>query len=614
MKLLTLIRTVPALPGVYQFFNEQQKMLYIGKARNMKKRIQQHFQKNGSAPLKNKKMLEQIRDIKWTSTDNEVEALILENTLIKDHQPKYNILLRDDKNFLYIKISNQEYPQISLVRRITDKGSTYFGPYTSATNIRATLTLVGKIFPYQCLTFFKKGMTGIPCFNYHIERCPGLCTGKISAGEYQQIMDKIKHFLRGDIAEIIPQLEQKMANESREKAFEKAAKTRDQMVSLKQILENQKVVDPNRRLSQDILGHSLVQQFLFVSILKIRQGVLRAQENYTFTFPKTLDLAEPGMLTYVVQEYYEATMDVPQQIILTELQNDKEVLEQWLSKKRGSKVEILLPLQGRKHVLLDLARKNAEQYAEKEMMVSTVVAGIHPEMAVQELQQALGLKHKLRRIECYDISHLAGKFTVASMIVFQDGKPEKNEYRQFHIHSVGENIDDFQSMREVLERRLKYISNPVFKKMIKDKKESFLHKPDLIILDGGKGQLSIGVQVMSRLGLLKKIPIISLAKEEEDIFIPAHTHPLVLAKDSQAQYLIERMRDEAHRFAISKNRRLRLQDQTRSKLDEIPGIGPTLKKKLLERFGSVKGLREADPEELAQVVGSKMAQKLKEAL
>jgi len=610
-----IVTRLPNTPGVYQFLNHRGEILYIGKAKNIKNRIRQHIQSDKRAPIKNKKMLEQVKDITWTETDNELEALILENTLIKQHRPKYNILLRDDKNFLFVKISvHDPYPQISIVRRPNDKKSLYFGPYATAHHIRETLNLIEKIFPYHCLTFFQKGVTHVPCFNYHIHRCPGLCMGAISAEEYRGIIDHIIRFLRGDIDDMITTLQQEMKNYSTQKEFERAAKIRDTLFALQGIAEKQKVVDANQRTDEDVIAYSVIAPVLYVTILKIRGGKLIQQENLTFTLPLNSFPSPSDMVERIVEEYYTMTTDIPRTIILPVDLSNKKSVEAWLSQQAERKVTLLSPEKGKKQYLLHLCQKNVESFAHQEQFKVVSRTGINPEMGIKELAKILGYKKPLHRIECYDISHLAGKFTVASMVVFTDGVPDKKQYRQFKMNMPSGRIDDYQALKETLERRLKYIVNPMMKKMIKDKKESFLQKPDLIVLDGGKGQLSIGVQVLSHLSLLHKIQLLSIAKEEEEIFSPHQQQPITLAKDSQGQYLIERLRDEAHRFANTFHRKLRTKEIKTSRLDSISGMGTVTKKKLITAFGSLKNAQRAEMQDLEKVVGKRLAQEIKEKL
>ena len=481
--------------------------------------------------------------------------------------------------------------------------------------MRALLQFLGKLFPYECLTFSKKGITKNPCFNYHIHRCPGLCIGAISSQEYRKIIDQICYYLRGNIEDIIKNLEIKMKEYSQQRAFEKAAEMRDRIQGLTTIMQKQKVVDPQQTVSQDIIAYTTIGKQLYVTIFKVRDRKLKGQENYTFDIPQHTIFTVSDIVASIIQEYYDYSTDIPSQILAASIDDDnKNILEAWLKKKKEGKVTILVPTRGKKYFLLELCQKNVEGYADKESVQQSSMQGINPITGVKELQRILKVSHDLKRIECYDISHLGGKFTVASMVVFIDGIPSKKEYRQFKMNTIGNDIDDYQSLRETLERRLKYLVNPVLRKMIKNKKESFLRTPDLIMLDGGKGQLSVGVQVLSKLDLLNKIPIIGIAKEQEDIFTPSDKNPVIIPKDSQAQYLLERIRDEAHRFANSFNRQLRDKEQKHSRLDDIEGVGTVLKKKLLTQFGSLKNIQNASEENIAYIVGKKLAKKIKDSI
>ncbi len=607
------IKKLPAKPGVYQFLDKDGRIVYIGKAKDIKKRVTQHFQGSKNAPAKNKKMLTLVETITCIETGNEIEALILESTLIKEHHPKYNILLRDDANFLYVKITfGDEYPRIFFVRRMTEHKSTYFGPYTNAGAIRQTMELINKIFPHECLKFFKTGVGTIPCFNYHIQRCPGLCIGSVGQSEYRAIMQRIARFLRGDTEEVLRDLEEKMKREAGTRNFERAAKTRDTLMNLKAVLEKQYVSDPNSTLQQDVLAYILSKDRIFVTLFKIRNGKLLERLNFRYSVPTAYEGSSEEMLATIVKEYYTSTVDIPRQIILQHLVTDKELLEGWLSGTVGNKVELLVPERGKKHYLLELCEKNAQAFADKEILKDATSQGIHPEVGLEELKELFKLKKIPKRIECYDISHLGGKFTVASMVVMKNGEPAKDHYRHFKMNTIGDQIDDYASMRETLERRLKYLVNKTLRKLTKNKKESFLEKPDLLIVDGGKGQLGVAVEVLAQLKLTGKIALAGLAKEQEDIFLPHQERPLIVDKTSQAQYLFERIRDEAHRFANSFNRRLRDKEAVVSQVDRIKGVGGATRKKLIERFGSIKQAKAASPEELEKIVGKKMAERLRE--
>jgi excinuclease ABC subunit C len=413
---------------------------------------------------------------------------------------------------------------------------------------------------------------------------------------------------------MITTLQQEMKKYSTQKEFERAAKIRDTLFALQGIAEKQKVVDANQHTDEDVIAYSVIAPVLYVTILKIRGGKLIQQENLTFTLPLNSFPSPSDIVERIVEEYYSMTTDIPRTIILpVDLSNQKS-FEAWLSQQAERKVTLLSPEKGKKQYLLHLCQKNVESFAHQEQFKVVSMTGIKPEMGIKELAKILGYKKPLHRIECYDISHLAGKFTVASMVVFTDGVPDKKQYRQFKINMPSGRIDDYQALKETLERRLKYIVNPMMKKMIKDKKESFLQKPDLIVLDGGKGQLSIGVQVLSHLSLLHKIQLLSIAKEEEKIFSPHQQQPITLAKDSQGQYLIERLRDEAHRFANTFHRKLRTKEIKTSRLDSISGMGTVTKKKLITAFGSVQNAQRAEIQDLEKVVGKRLAQEIKEKL
>jgi len=597
----------PKKPGVYKMLDAKKNILYIGKAKDIKKRLTQHFLGGKKNSPKNQVMLEQVTSLEWVTTDTETEALILESLLIKDHKPKYNILLRDDKNFLYVKITNEEYPKILLVRKIIDHKSTYFGPYTNSGFVRHSLDFAEKIFPYKCLTFFKKGVTGKPCFNYHIHRCPGLCTGECDPDQYRQILRHISSFLKGNIEEIEQLLTEKMKKEASEQKFELAAKTRDMVQSLHTLREKQKVIDPNNSLDQDIFGIIHEKTAYFVNILKIRSGRLLAQEQYHLTALMPYD--ESGeALEHILSSYYSITTNFPKEILVDCEPANKSELEQWLAGLRGSKVTIMVPQKGKKSHLIEMALKNAETLVKKQEIQRE--SNFDPKKALIELHSYLSptnyrISSTLHRIECYDISHISGTHTVSSMVVFIDGIPDKKMYRHFKIASV-QGIDDFRSMEETIGRRLRHIIQPTPQEI--EKGESLIQKPDLIILDGGKGQLSFGYGMLKKMKLENSIPMVSLAKEHEDIFTPFSSDSLPIPKDSQAQYLIEQLRDESHRFANSFNKRLRLKSDIVSHADTIRGIGPKKKKLLMQTYGSIREAKKAPIAELAKILGQKVAE------
>lgn len=596
---------VPQMPGVYRFFDGDGTILYIGKAKDIKKRLQQHFQGAKNAPAKNRKMIEQVADVQWTTTDNEVEALVLENLLIKEHQPKYNILLRDDKNFLYVKVTHEPFPDILLVRRITDRKGTYFGPYTSAGAVRTGLDLLERLFPYRCLTFRKKGATGVPCFNYHIGRCPGLCLGTVAPEEYAKTIMAITAYLKGDTSLAEKTLEERMKKEAAEKRFEQAAKTRNLLMDVRDSDQRQKVLDPNQRMDRDVFGTHRRGKSLFVSVYNIRNGKLMGQTKLSLSLG---DGAEDDAIVTerLLTTYYDMAAHIPREVLVEALPTGIENLVTWLEGKRGAKVEILVPERGTKAQFLKMANRDAETYARRDEVQEAQKSKFDPEKAAAELGATLGLKATPKRIECYDISHISGKHTVASMVVFIDGKPSKKNYRHFKIATIGDDIDDFRSMEETLGRRLRHILHPTEEE--KAKGESLIQCPDLLILDGGKGQLGRGVKVLKNLGLTERIPIVSLAKENEDIFRPGKSFPLQLDKHSSAQYLVEQLRDESHRFANSFNRRLRLKSDVASEADAVKGIGPVKRKALIKEFGSLAEARKADSLHLEKILGKKVAE------
>lgn len=784
-----ILKNLPSNPGIYKMKNSEGIVLYIGKAKNLKNRVRSYFQKNKDHTIKTRKMVEQINDIEYIIVDSELEALILETNLIKQLRPKYNILMKDDKNYVYIKITTQEdYPRISIVRQIQKDKAKYFGPKTSGHQAKQTLKALKKIFPYRhCnlnIQYLPEAKIDpenkqslrkrvilsnisikIPCLDYHIKRCNAPCLGIPTPTEYKQLINQIIRFLEGKTEEVLNTLKTQMITAATNKKFELAARIRDKLMVIEGICEKQKVSDPNQK-NTDIINFYIAEDHAFFNIFLIRDGKLIEQENFTFKIPaETIPTPNPGelfdssentefateILENFLQQYYERAADIGKEILIPNTINNQKVFEDYLSNLKESRVKIIVPQKGKKNQLLQLALKNAEAYAKKQQ-ISWQSNKPPLKETLTNLKKALLMDKTPKRIECYDISHFSGYDTVASMVVFENGKPKNKDYRQFKIKSLPKlGVDDYASLKETLTRRLRYISkkkslpnnttiqrtkkkelptlqeiikslntkkqetskleklykefflisesekatsyirlqpiptsktefielisgpnlNPSFVThllgktktnrvyiqaskqqelqfteagfriiyklpkslqefensesifMVYDKKNStdhsFKKKPDLIIIDGGKGQLSTIVSVLQELELEQTIHLTSIAKQEEEIFIhqPAsHEHPeprtaiAALAKNSPAQKLIQSCRDEAHRFANEYRKKLQSKALTQSELNQIPGVGPKIRTNLLKKFKSISAIKAASIEEITPLCGPKLAARI----
>ena len=582
------LAALPRSPGVYLFKDSQGLILYVGKAVNLKSRVASYFRPEVVAlrGARIELMVAQIADVDFVLCDNELEALVLENNFIKQLQPKYNVLLRDDKNYLFLKINvRDEIPTISYDRRPSDKTARYFGPYTSSLSVKETLRLLRRIFPY-CANA-KVGSK--PCFYYHIGKCPGVCFGKISLADYRQnYIGQIIQFLEGRQTAILRQLQTQMRQASARRQFEKAARLRDQIFALNRVLERQKLVYP-KKIDQDVFA--LYQNgTACINLFIIREGKLIQRENFIIDNARRASAAE--VFESFLSRYYLEAAGRPQEILLPVAIDASEL------RPLIGRTKILVPRRGPKRTLLELGAKNAQQHLEN-TSDRHLLEEAQLMASLKELQRVLNLPAVPGRIECYDISNIQGVYAVGSMVVFDYARPKKSDYRKFKIR-IKNTPDDFAMMREMLERRLKHTAWPL---------------PDLMIIDGGKGQLNAAMAVMKKIkNPTSKIKIIGLAKRLEEIFQPGRKTSLRLPENSQALFLLQRVRDEAHRFAITFHRRLRAQGSLKSALDAIRGIGPNRKKRLLEKFGSTEQIRRASLTALAAVVGRRAAEKIKATL
>jgi len=574
------LKLLPDSPGVYIMKDARGKIIYVGKAIVLKNRVRQYFQKNKSHTPKVRAMVEKIADFETIMTGSEVEALILECNLIKKHRPRYNISLKDDKSYPYVKVTlSEEYPRVFMTRRVMKDGSRYFGPYTNVTAVHESLKLLRRLFPLR--TCRKMGER--PCLEYHIKRCLAPCVGKAEREEYDGMIRAVLHFLEGRTEEVEKELSARMQEAAEEYRFELAARLRDQLAAVRKVAEKQSIVTGAG--DQDAVGMARSDLGVCVQIFLVRGGKMVGREH--FLLKGSEDETDEALLTAFLQQYYHQAAFVPREVLLPMELPENGLLESWLSGRKGSGVRLFSPQRGTKRDLVKMAEGNAAKYLSDEAE-SVKKANGQTLGAVEELGRCLGLKKMPNRMECFDISHNQGMETVASMVVFEGGLPRKEDYRRFKIRSTEGKPDDFKSMREVTERRYGKLTEEEL--------------PDLIVIDGGKGQLSSALEIIRGAGH-KEVPVVGLAKQFELIFVEGSSDPVELPRHSQALYLIQRIRDEAHRFAITYHRKLRGKRNLVSVLDHIDGIGPTRRKKLWSHFGSLGNIKEASVEELAAVEG-----------
>ncbi|MEO5887943.1 MAG: excinuclease ABC subunit UvrC [Anaerolineales bacterium] len=610
-----ILATLPAKPGCYLMQNADGRIIYVGKAISLKNRVRSYFHADSSHDGKTRRLVREISNIEWIVVGSELEALILEMNLIKKHRPKYNVRLKDDKRYPYIKIHWADpFPKVTVTRQMEEDGSRYFGPYTSAWAVYQTLDVLRRIFPYLTCDRDITGMDKRACLYFDIKLCIAPCIGAASQVQYRQMISDLMDFLGGHSEEIIARLQASMEKAAEEMRFEKAAAVRDQLKAIQSIIERQKIVFASDYLDSDVLAMARSNGEACVQVFFIRGGKLIGREY--FILEGTEDEADTEVLEQFVTQFYTEAATIPAQVMLPQEIEEAKIISQWLRSKRGGeKMEFFVPKEGQPHELVQMAAENARETLQA--LRTQWQADTHKqENALAELQQALNLPEPPNRIECYDISNIQGTAIVGAMVVFTQGVPDKKLYRKFNIESVVGAPDDFASMEEMLTRRFRRwrsgresANEPGAKQ---DPSFSFL--PDLIIIDGGKGQLGRAVQVLEKFELIDKVPVIGLAKQQEEIFFPYRSDSLMLPRHSQGLYLIQRIRDEAHRYGITAHRKKRQKLGMASQLDSIPGIGPARRKALLKHFGSIHNIREASIEALRAVIPAEAAQAIKEHL
>ena len=584
-KISRALAVLPDRPGVYLMRDDKGKIIYVGKAVVLKNRVRSYFRNLATHTPKVKAMVAKIDDIETIVTDNELEALILECNLIKEHRPRYNISLKDDKSYPYLKVTVQEqYPRIYVTRRVLRDGAKYYGPYADAGALHATVKLVRELFP---LRNCRKMNPDRPCLQYHIKRCLAPCAGYISYEDYGKMIKAVLMLVEGRTNEVVKDLKQRMEEAAEDYNFEEAARLRDQLHAVDRLNEQQKAVTSGG--DQDAIALASDDTGTCLQIFFVRSGKLVGRDSY-FLSAENNESKEEIITAFLKQYYLDATF-VPREILLPALPEKEEldILTEWLSEKAKRKVELLKPQKGLKYELLKMVAENAEKNLAERLRKGQISLKSE-EQAAEDLRLALHLPQTLARMDCFDISHTQGSETVASMVVFRDGKPSKQDYRRYKIRSTEGKPDDFKSMQEVVYRRYRDLKD----------------LPSLVIIDGGKGQLSSALEVIRGLGL-HELPVIGLAKREEEIFVEGAHESILLSKDSDALKLIQRIRDEAHRFAITYHRKLRGKRNLVSILDHIEGIGPKRRQALWKHFGSLEAIKKAETEDLSAVAGMNKA-------
>jgi excinuclease ABC subunit C len=584
------IQSLPTSPGVYLMKDPAGTVLYVGKAKNLRNRVRTYFGKSGDTRFSLRFLMPKVHQVETLLTDTEKEALILENTLIKKFRPRHNINFKDDKTYFNLKFSlNEEFPRLSLVRKVKKDGARYFGPYASSAAVKETLKLLGGIFPLRTCSPASFKNRSRPCLNFQIKKCLAPCCGLISAEKYAEVVQEVLLFLEGKNSQLVKLLRERMAVASGALCFEEAARIRDQIQAVEKTLEKQKAVS-QKLTDQDVFAFYRQGNAWEFQVLFFRRGLLVGNKSFHFS---RLNLPEAEALSAFVRQYYAEDRYIPQEVLLLQAVEDESLLGEWLSEKKGGKVQVLSPRKGQKRRLVEMAQKNAENTFEKKVSAKETLS-----QTLKELQEKLRLRTLPHRVECFDISNLFGTLAVGSMVSFLDGKPDRSHYRHFKIHAPSF-PDDYAMMYEVMKRR--------YSKLAEEKET-----PDLLIVDGGKGQLNVALAVLSELGQ-PGISAIGLAKDKETalkkmggktsdkVYLPHIKDPLLLPSHSASLRFLQQIRDEAHRFAIRYHEKLRSKHGLQTVLDEVPGIGEVKKKALLKNFGSLERIQEASVEALIQV-------------
>jgi excinuclease ABC subunit C len=600
--ILGILATLPQKPGCYIMRDAGGVVIYVGKAINLKNRVRSYFQERADMDRKTRKLVTHITDLEWIVVGSELEALILEMNLIKKHRPHFNVRLKDDKRYPYIKVHlNDPFPKVTVTRIMVKDGSRYFGPYTSVWAVHQTLDLLRKIFPYLTCDREITGLDARPCLYFDIKLCSGPCIGAINQAGYKQLINDLCSFLDGHTDPIVSRLQREMKAASKSLNFERAAVIRDQLNAIERVVEKQKVITGDQSDS-DVLALARADGEACVQIFFIRNGKLMGREY--FILEGTEEISDNEVIGEFIKQFYSEAATIPDRVLLPNEVEEAQIIQQWLNTKRGGeKMQMFVPKSGStSDDLVKMATENAVETLQA--LRSQWEADKNKQtQALAELQNALQLVEPPNRIECYDISNTQGTSSVGSMVVFEQGTPSKGMYRHFNIKTVV-GPDDFASMEEVLTRRFKRWQAAQEKQLVGAKLDpSFAVLPDLLMVDGGKGQLGRAVKVLESFGLSERVPLVGLAKQQEELFRPHIERSIILPRHSQGLYLIQRVRDEAHRFAITAHRKARGKVGIASRWDAIPGVGPKRRRALLEKFGDINSIRLAPLEELTKIPG-----------
>jgi excinuclease ABC subunit C len=631
-KIQSVLNSLPHKPGIYLMKDAQGTILYVGKAISLYNRVRSYFQESTDLSPKNRSMIAKVDDIEFLVVKNEVEALVLESNYIKQYRPKYNVLMRDDKSYPYIKVSlTEDFPRVYRVRSFQRDGNRYFGPYTNSGAVDSTLDLLNKLFAFRTCRYdastwappgngepqagWKQKLLPRPCTQYYIHRCIAPCVGYASREEYDAVIRQVILFLEGKHDEVVKNLQEKMQEAAENLNFEEAARIRDRIKAVERILEKQRIISTEGQDDQDVIALASEEDETCAQVFFFRSGKLVGREY--FILQGTRDSSPGEVMGSFIMQFYESSPHVPAEILVEAEPDDRAVVQAWLKDKRKGAVTIAAPKRGEKLRLVEMVKQNAREVLEQQR-IKWLTDSQKTQLALEELQEALNLAAPPMRIECYDISNTQGTNSVGAMVVFEAGRPKNSEYRRFKIKTV-EGPNDFASHQEMLRRRFRREAQREKSGEDSDgdtEQETPLQHdwamPDLIIIDGGKGQLSAAMEVLQELHI--DIPTVGLAKENEELFIPGSPDPVILPRSSQGLYLVQRVRDEAHRFGITYHRKLRSDRTFKSVLDEIPGIGPKRKQALMKHFGSVRAISAASLEELADLDGMTRdaAEKVKE--
>ena len=591
--------SIPDAPGSYQFKDRDGRVIYVGKAKSLRSRLSNYFGNPTLLLPRTAQMVAAAESVEWIQVRNDVEALMLEYNLIKTHRPRFNIRLRDDKSYPFLALTTgDEWPRAMVMRGQKRKGVTYFGPFAHAYAIRETLDLLLRTFPVRTCSdnkFERHQKQGRPCLLFHIEKCAGPCVGEVAKSDYDLLVGELIGFLEGDTQPVVKRLEEEMREAAASQEYERAARVRDRLASVRKAIERQQMVTEKSE-EIDIIG--LVEDELeaAVQVFYVRRGRVMGRKG--FIVDKVEDVTTEGLLAHVLEQLYaEPQMDVPREVLVPVVPDDVAFYEEWLTMLRGSKVGVRVPQRGDKRALHETVTRNAAEEFMRHRLRRTSDHNSRAR-ALNELQDHLGLPMAPLRIECFDMSHIQGTDYVGSMVVMEDGLPKNKDYRRFKVKAVDGN-DDYAAMEEVLTRRLTALQVERERGPQEgNRPQKFQYPPQLLLVDGGKGQLGVAMRVVEDLGLAEEIPVAALAKQFEEVYVPGSADPIRIPRQSEALYLLQRIRDEAHRFAITYHRQLRGKRMTTSVLDDVPGLGPARRKRLVKELGGVKAVKEASLETL----------------